>query len=69
MEPRFRNRDTERFAHDEHVRRLQGVPRERAPAKPDPPLPRTAHRKQSRLVGSGSRYGRRSSLGAFAVGW
>lgn len=27
--PKYRNRDTERFAHGEHVRRLQGVPRRR----------------------------------------
>ena len=31
-EPRYRDRDTERFANDEHVRRLQDVPRKRGHA-------------------------------------
>lgn len=30
MPPKYRDRDTERFANGEHVRRLQGVPRRRA---------------------------------------
>lgn len=30
MRPKYRNRDTERFADGQHVRRLQGVPRQRA---------------------------------------
>lgn len=30
MPPRYRTRDAERFANGEHVRRLQGVPRNRA---------------------------------------
>ena len=29
MSPKYRNRDTEQFANGEHVRRLQGVPRDR----------------------------------------
>jgi toxin HigB-1 len=30
MPPTYRDRDTERFANGEHVRKLQGVPRQRA---------------------------------------
>ncbi len=30
MPPKYRDRYTERFANDEHVRRLQGVPKPRA---------------------------------------
>lgn len=30
MPPKYRNRDTEQLANGEHVRRLQGVPRNRA---------------------------------------
>lgn len=30
MPPKYKNRDTEKFANGEHVRRLQGVPRNRA---------------------------------------
>ncbi len=30
MPPKYRDRDTERFANGQHVRRLQGVPQRRA---------------------------------------